>query len=84
MLAQGQSSTAKRGRLAVVSSGLIFLKTNKQTKNTVGFEDNIKKYIYIYAHTHSIYTQSKGREEKRIKEKKEQKTYGTNRKQGGW
>ena len=30
MLAQGQSSSAKRGGLAVVSSVLIFLKTNKQ------------------------------------------------------
>ena len=29
MLAQGQSSSAKRGRLAVVSSGLIFLKKKK-------------------------------------------------------
>ena len=32
MLAQGQSSLAKRGGLAVVSSGLIFLETNKQKK----------------------------------------------------
>ena len=33
MLAQGQASSAKRGRLAAdVSSGLIFLKENK-TKN---------------------------------------------------
>ena len=35
MIAQGQSSSAKRGGLAAdVSSGLIFLK-NKQTKKTV-------------------------------------------------
>ena len=35
MLAQGQSSSAKRGKLAAdVSSGLIFLK--KQTKKTDG------------------------------------------------
>ena len=32
MLAQGQSSSAKRGGLAVVSSGLIFLKNEKQKK----------------------------------------------------
>ena len=30
MLAQGKSSSAKRGRLAVVSSGLIFLKKQKE------------------------------------------------------
>ena len=30
MLAQGQSSTAKRGGLAAVSSGLIFLKKKKE------------------------------------------------------
>ena len=34
MLAQGQSSSAKRGGLTVVSSGLIFLKKNKQIKQT--------------------------------------------------
>ena len=39
MLAQGQYSSAKRGRLAVVSSGLIFLK---------------KKKIYIYTHIYSM------------------------------
>ena len=32
MLAQGQSSSAKRGGLAVVSSGLIFLKKKKRKK----------------------------------------------------
>ena len=32
MLAQGQSSSAKRGGLAVVSSGLIFLKKKKKKK----------------------------------------------------
>lgn len=31
MLAQGQSSSAKRGGLAAVSSGLIFLKKTKHT-----------------------------------------------------
>ena len=30
MLAQGQSSSAKRGGLTVVSAGLIFLKTKKK------------------------------------------------------
>ena len=33
MLAQGQSSSAKRGGLAVVSSGLIFLKKKKKKVN---------------------------------------------------
>ena len=33
MLAQGQASSAKRGRLAVVSSGLIFLKKRKKKIN---------------------------------------------------
>ena len=32
MLAQGQSSSEKRGGLTAVSSGLIFLKTKKRTK----------------------------------------------------
>ena len=32
MLAQGQSPSAKRGGLAVVSSGLIFLKKKKEKK----------------------------------------------------
>ena len=35
MLAQGQSSSAKRGELAAVSSGLIFLR-KKKTKHQVG------------------------------------------------
>ena len=34
MLAQGQSSSAKRGELALVSSGLIFLKKNKEKERT--------------------------------------------------
>ena len=36
MLAQGQSSSAKRGGLAVVSSGLIVLKINKGRKVVFG------------------------------------------------
>ena len=32
MLAQGQSSSAKRGGLAVISSGLIFLTIKKERK----------------------------------------------------
>ena len=36
MLAQGQSSSAKRGRLAVVSSGLIFLIKKKKASRTSG------------------------------------------------
>ena len=39
MLAQGQSSSAKRGGLAVVSSGLIFLKT-KQKNTTPELPEN--------------------------------------------
>ena len=34
MLAQGQSSSAKRGGLAVASSGLIFLKRKKKKDGT--------------------------------------------------
>ena len=34
MLAQGQSSSAKRGGLAAVSSGLIFLQKKKKKKKT--------------------------------------------------
>ena len=34
MLAQGQSSLAKRGGLAAISSGLIFLKKEKRKKNS--------------------------------------------------
>ena len=44
MLAQGQSSSAKRGGLAVVSSGLIFLK-NIYTYNT-SFHVLFKKYLH--------------------------------------
>ena len=33
MLAQGQASSAKRGELAVVSSGLIFLKKKRPKQN---------------------------------------------------
>ena len=33
MLAQGQASSAKRGGLAVVSSGLIFLKKKKKVES---------------------------------------------------
>ena len=35
MLAQGQSSSAKRGGLAAVSSGLIFLKKKKKKNDSV-------------------------------------------------
>ena len=35
MLAQGQSSSAKRGGLVAVSSGLIFLKKKKERKSEV-------------------------------------------------
>ena len=36
MLAQGQASSAKRGGLAVVSSGLIFLRKKKEKKEKFG------------------------------------------------
>ena len=36
MLAQGRSSSAKRGGLAVFSSGLIFLKKQKKQKQKLG------------------------------------------------
>ena len=42
MLAQGQSSSAKRG-LAVVSSGIIFLKKKKRDNITEKFEDIFHK-----------------------------------------
>ena len=35
MLAQGQASSAKRGELAVVSSGLVLLKKSPQKHGTV-------------------------------------------------
>ena len=35
MLAQGQSSSAKRGGLAIVSPGLIFLKKKKEKKREI-------------------------------------------------
>ena len=38
MLAQGQSSSAKRGGLAVVSSGLIFLKKKKSPSYVESWE----------------------------------------------
>ena len=41
MLAQGQPSSAKRGGLAAVSSGLIILKKNQKTKNK-----HLKKKIW--------------------------------------
>ena len=38
MLAQGQSSSAKRGGLAAVISGLIFLKKEKNETHTVAYQ----------------------------------------------
>ena len=43
MLAQGQSSSAKRGGLAEVSSGLIFLKKKKKRRKKK--EINLKQHI---------------------------------------
>ena len=37
MLTQGQAFSAKRGRLAVVNSGLIFLKKKKRKKSAIYF-----------------------------------------------
>ena len=45
MLAQGQSSSAKRGGLAVVSSGLIFLKTKKKKEDCL-LSTIHRPYIY--------------------------------------
>ena len=48
MLAQGQYSSAKRGGLAVVSSGLIFLKKTKNThKKRDGLETKLLFLISI-------------------------------------
>ena len=45
MLAQGQSSPAKRGGLAVVSSGLIFLKKKKVVLLDFSPNINVIKYF---------------------------------------
>ena len=45
-LAQGQASSAKRGRLAVVSSGLIFLKKKKQNTNNKKTAQNSGLKLY--------------------------------------
>ena len=50
MLAQGQSSSAKRGLAADVSSGLIFLK--KKRSNFIAF---LKKFWIQLRITHCIY-----------------------------
>ena len=42
MLAQGQSSSAKRGRLAAVSSGLIFLKTATTKKKFLAYMEDFQ------------------------------------------
>ena len=51
MLAQGQSSSAKRGGLADVSSGLIFLKTKKkkQQQQKSGREPRPEAFIGVSA-----------------------------------
>ena len=53
MLAQGQSSSAKRGGLAAVSSGLIFLKKKKvqaigkqHSKTIVTLRDNVIQEVH--------------------------------------
>ena len=48
MLAQGQPSSAKRGGLAVVSSGLIFLKKKKKEKNDLdNFSNQVNRFIEV-------------------------------------
>ena len=44
MLAQGRSSTAKREGLAVVSSGLIFLKKKKNQDTKLLVQHDVKMY----------------------------------------
>ena len=58
MLAHGQCSSAKRGELAVVSSGLIFLKKKKKERKKEGErgelgeeEEKRKRKRKIGAHT---------------------------------
>ena len=54
MLAQGQSSSAKRGELAAVSSGLVFLKKKKKpdlkaelmTRDNMDYYNAIESSIY--------------------------------------
>ena len=55
MFAQGQSSSAKRGGLAVVSSGLIFLKKKKERKEkeSLSFFCNHFSHLTIYRGNHS-------------------------------
>ena len=49
MLAQGPSSSAKRGGLVEdVSSGLIFLKINKEIGGSFCKENNKNMYLLIY------------------------------------
>ena len=43
MLAQGQSSSAKRGGLAVVSSGLIFLRKKKNDEQITNWGEYIAR-----------------------------------------
>ena len=47
MLAQGQSSSAKRGGLAVVSLGLIFLKKKKLIMNAIYCMPCLHRFKYL-------------------------------------
>ena len=51
MLAQGQSSSVKRGGVAAVSSGLIFLQTKKKEPSPIEQETD------IFAEAQQIYCQ---------------------------
>ena len=50
MLAQGQASSAKRGGLAAVSSGLIFLKKKKSNNENNSIRSN---HLYLYIPNYS-------------------------------
>ena len=58
MLAQGQSSSAKRGGLAAVSSGLIFLKKQNKTRaysNLTFLLCNDYVCVYVYLNRMTAY-----------------------------
>ena len=63
MLAQGQSSSAKRGALAVLSSGLIFLNNNNkridgETGITSSFILSFSMLLGLLRHNHLVHYQS--------------------------
>ena len=62
MLAQGQSSSAKRGGLTAVSSGLIFLKKKKEKQKDMKLH---KEKIRIFTHKIFFYIKTRKGEMKR-------------------